>query len=128
MPDGIHTTGVKELRRRLRTIESKAPAELNRALKSALEPVQFVAQVKAPRGESGELQVSTRLTTKGSELVFRNPKPYAKTIHWGRKQLRGHSSPVKGRPWLWDTLVEQREEILRRTSDEIESFIEGRTF
>lgn len=130
MADAVRIEGLNELRRALRDMERTAPRELNKALKEAMEPVELVASSRTPR-DSGRLQGSNRVVTRGAKVVLQNRQPYANTIHWGRKVARntGRAVPsvVKGRPWLYDTLQEQRDEVGRRVIRSIEVFIERNT-
>jgi hypothetical protein len=124
VPDAIEVHGLREFRKALRDMESAAPRELNKALKTALEPVELVASSYTPRGDTGALQASNKVTTKGDKVVFRNAKPYANTLHWGRKTLRGVPSVVTKRPWFTGALYYQRDEIGRIMIREVEQFID----
>jgi hypothetical protein len=126
--DAVRIEGLNELRRALRDMERTAPRELNKAVKEAMQPVELVASARTPRGDTGNLQASNRITTKGARVVLQNTAPYANTIHWGRKVAKNTGRPVvsivKGRPWMYDTLMEQRDEVGRRVIRSIEIFIE----
>lgn len=110
-------------------MEKDAPRELNRAVKDAMEPVELVASARTPRA-SGRLQQANRVAVKGARVVLQNRQPYANAIHWGRLTAKPHGRPVtsiiRPRPWLYDTLMEQREEIGRRVIRSVEVFIERR--
>lgn len=112
-------------------MERSAPRELNKAVKAAMEPVELVASARTPRGDTGRLQASNRVVTRGAKVVLVNRQPYANTIHWGRLTAKNTGRPVvsvvKGRPWLYDTLMEQRDEVGRRVIRSIEVFVQRNT-
>lgn len=122
-PQPVKVEGLADLRRALRDLEKKAPRELNKALRLAMEPVELVASSRTPR-DTGRLQQSNRVAVRGTRVVLRNTQPYANTIHWGRKTLRGSPSVVEPRPWLYQTLQEQRGAIGALVIREVERFIE----
>lgn len=128
MADAVRIEGLNELRKALRDMERTAPRELNKAVKEAMIPVELVASARTPRGSTGTLQASNRVVTRGAKVVLQNRAPYANTIHWGRKVARNTGRPVASkvaaRPWLYDTLKEQEDEIGRRVIKSIEVFIE----
>lgn len=126
MAEAVRVEGLRELRRALKDMESSAPRELNKALRQAMEPVELVASSYTPRGSTGNLQSSNQVATRGDRIVLRNRLPYANTLHWGRKTLRGVPSVVKRRPWFTGALYYQRDEIGRIMIRETERFIERR--
>lgn len=103
-------------------MEKGAPRELNKAIVTAMAPVALVAAARTPR-DTGRLQASNRVASRGARVVLRNTQPYAMAIHWGRRQVQGVPSVIKGRPWMWDTLQEQRDEAGRTVIREIDRFI-----
>lgn len=121
--DPIQVDGLRSLQAALKAVEKGAPREAGKAIRKALEPVELVASSRTPT-DTGLLQRSNRVTVRGvSKVAIVNKQPYANAIHWGRKRNRGVPSVIKARPFIYDTVQEQREVIGRTVIREIELFI-----
>jgi HK97 gp10 family phage protein len=93
-PAGVRIEGLRELRRDLKVIDRRLPAELNRRLKVAAEPVRAEAARRAPK-RSGALAGSLKVRTAGSRLFIGSRLPYARVVHWGGRH------PIFGNRQRW---------------------------
>lgn len=103
------------LREAARTI----PTEVDRIMRDAAE-----AQLPAVRAETpartGQLRQATRVQQLAAGKVrFTNPEPYANTIHWGRRTLRGSVSVVAPSYFVYGVLADHQEQINTRLEREI---------
>lgn len=46
----IHTVGIRSTQRALRSVDRRAPTELRRSIREAIEPIRLKAAAKLPRG------------------------------------------------------------------------------
>jgi hypothetical protein len=121
--DAIRVEGLSELNKALKVMEATAPKAMRKALVVAMEPVELVASAQTPR-DLGRLQGSNKVVARGDKVILRNTQPYANTLHWGRKTLRGVPSVVTPRPWFAAALHSQKDEIGRIIIREVEDFVD----
>lgn len=120
MPDGIRLLGFREVRADLRRLERDAPKLLNRTIKTSLtQTVLPKVKDRAPKGKTGKLAARNRVVVAGANIGIANSLPYANAEHWGRffwpnkEAPNRRRSPVKGVPFIWDTVEEERGSVLR---------------
>lgn len=119
MNTAVEVKGLRDLRKALAAMDKKAPRELNKALKKAGTDLVLVVADSDTPADSGSLRDANRVTTKGNAVIFRNTKPYANTIHWGRK-TRGVVTPT---PYFAAAVVTQSSQIEAFVYREIEAFV-----
>ncbi len=127
MNTAVEVKGLRDLRRSLAAMDKKAPRELNKALKKAGTDLVLVVADSDTPADSGSLRDQNRVTTKGNAVIFKNTKPYANTIHWGRKTLkRGgvkYPNVVTPTPYFAAAVVTQSRQIEAFVYREIEAFV-----
>lgn len=122
---------INDLPRLLREAARTIPGDIDRLLNEQAGDVLPAIRRDTPVGDgstgpTGRLAGATRVQQMASGKVrFVNPLPYANTQHWGRRQLRGSPSVVKGayfvygpvddaQPKIEAALVRGLEDALRR--------------
>lgn len=127
METSVRVDGLRDIRRSLGQMEKAAPRELNKALKTAAEEDVLPAARKGTPKKTGGLAGADKVGTRGDRVLLRNTKPYANTIHFGRKTLRRgdvkHPNVVVGRPFLTDAVTQKTPEIERFMLRELERFV-----
>jgi phage gpG-like protein len=136
----VHIQGLRELRRDLKSIDRKLPAQLNKRLKVAADPIAKDAARHAPKRTTallreprpGALARSIRVRTSGSKLFLGSSLPYARVVHWGgRHPVFGNRQVwVKEprRPFLAEAVSRGGDNVERAVFDTIEDFMKGAGF
>lgn len=109
----VRVEGLRDLRRRLKAIDTRAPRELNKASKRVAMAVARQAADYAPR-DSGTLAASIRVGSRGDRITLRSPLPYAAPIHWGWPARN-----IRGSFFLTRAADEKRDEFIDELRDEI---------
>lgn len=101
------------------------PHEVDRIMGEVADLQLPAVKAATPEGDgttnpAGTLRGATTVVKGvGGRVRFVNAKPYANTIHWGRKSLRGSVSVVKGSFFVSGTLAEHQDEINHRIGLEV---------
>lgn len=128
---GVRVEGLRELRRDLKAIDRKLPAQLNKRLKVAAEPVRRDAAALAPR-RSGRLAASLKVRSSGSRILIASSLPYAKTIHFGgRHPLFGNRDrwyTQEARPFISIAAARHADHIENALFDVVEDLMTSAGF
>lgn len=116
----------------LRYALREIPADVDRIMGEVADQELPAVRSATPVGDgttnpAGTLRGATTVVKGvGGRVRFVNSKPYANTIHWGRKSLRGNVSVVGGSFFVYATLAEHQDEINARIGREVTSALQRR--
>lgn len=93
---GIWVEGMESLQRALKEVDPNIRKEMRKELRTAARPVLATARTLTPRGPTGNLQRSLKVSVTNNGIALGSRLPYANLIHWGGSTGKGH---VVGRRW-----------------------------
>jgi HK97 gp10 family phage protein len=113
----VRVDGLRELRRNLKAIDSRAPRELNKEAKKVGQKVADRAAHYAPK-DTGTLANSIKVGSRGDKITVRSPLPYAAPIHWGWP-----SRGIRPQPFIARAAEEKREEYAEELQEAMNRLI-----
>ena len=120
MDAGIKVTGLSQLQRNLRAVQSDLPKGLTQVHRTVAEPVAQRARTKV-RSRSGRL--AGTIKPQGTQRVARVSAgarlPYGAINHWG-----GYPGAYAGNPFLTDAIHEMTGSSMRTYESELNKWLE----
>lgn len=112
---GVRVEGLRELRRDLKVIDRKLPAELNRNLKKRVEESVLPDAKRLATVRRGRIARTLKVGTRGSSVVIRSTHPGARIVHFGGRHPlfgdRDHWYAQKPRPFISQALAGRTEQV-----------------
>lgn len=118
----IAVTGLKELRRDLKSLEDATPKEVSQVLKEGADIVAKDAAVRAPR-RSGKLAGSIKPGTSGANAFVKSDLPYAAVHQWGGRVGRNKSVKIEGKHYLTEAAEAKEDEVAQKVEDGLHALI-----
>lgn len=120
----VRVDGLRELRRDLRAIDRKLPAQLNTRLKAVVQSAVLPDAKRFATVTKGRIAKTLKVGTRGSSVVIRSRHPGARTVHFGGRHPlfgdRDHWYQQKPRPFVSKALAGKTRRVEAELMDTVE--------